>query len=254
MRTVLRVLLVALVVAVGVLSTFPELAHAVPHASAIVHGLVLAAPPLILPMDIRTLPYQQLQAKTRPVDPNLPEALPDVLYDTQTYLAAGSVHLDFFVATNADKSLSNMEQAGTLPAPQYFDVYRIFCDFLAAPSATVADTAAGVVNDVELVLKSARARLTYTSKNKTLGPIPLTFFGSSGLMRAGFDTGRAAAAGAVIQQVQGIDNGGFPVNGAITLRSQSTFAIGLDFVAGVAISANLLIRVSMLGVRYREIG
>lgn len=256
MRSAFSWAAVALVLAVVALLAVPDVVTTLAHHAGHVGVYVVAmAPPLILPMDIRTAAYQVLQQKTKPVDVNLPEAIPDVLYDTQTYLAAGSGPLDYFVNINADKSLSNMEQGGTLPAPQYFDIWRIFVNFLAPPSATVADTQAGVANDVELILKSARARLTFKQKGKDIGPIPLTFFGTEGGLTAGFDTGRAAAAGAIIQQVGGIFNGGFPINGSVTLRSQSNFHVLMEFsAANVAISANMAIRVSLFGIRYREVG
>lgn len=208
----------------------------------------------MLPRDIRTLPVQLLAGKTRPADASLPEALPYVLYDTQTYPSAGIAHLDFFQAVQSDKTLSNIEQAGTLPAPQFFDIWSIKLDILSTPSATTADTAAGVGNDAELILKAARATFTLTIASKTLGPMPATYLGSSGLIRIGFDTGRAAAAGAIIQQVQGIDNGGFPIQGAITLPPTQRFAIGMDFVAATAVSTNTPLRVSLHGVLYRKVG
>lgn len=209
---------------------------------------------LILPKDIRTAPLSALAAKSRPVDARLPEAMPYVLYDTQQYPAAGVAHLDFFANVNGDRTMSNLETPGSLPAPQFFDIHRIFLDFLAAPSATIADTAAGVGNDVELILKSARATWTLTTKSKPLGPIPATFLGRSGAANIAFGTGRAAPAGAVIQAVQGPDNGGFPVNGSITLSPSSRFVVGMDFVAGIAISGNLNLRVSLMGILYRSVG
>lgn len=208
----------------------------------------------MLPRDIRTKPVGVLAASTRPADARLPEAMPYVFFDTQTYPAAGIAHLDFFQAVQGDKTLGNVEVAGTLASPQFFDIWSVKLDFLSTPSATVADTAAGIVNDAELILKAARATWTLTLASKRLGPIPATFLGASGIIRAGFDTGRAAAAGAIIQQFGGIDNGGYPINGAITLPPAQNFGFGMDFVAGQAVSGNTLLRVSLHGVLYRKVG
>lgn len=249
-----RVFLAALLVAVVAVATVPELQHVLHLGAALHAGVALASVPLVIPMDIRSQSYASLQAETKPVDTNLPEALPDVLYDTQQYPQAGTAQLQFFAAVNADKSLSNMEQAGTLPAPQFFKVFRIFVELLGAPTATIADTAAGVINDAEIIAKVARARLTYVSKNKSLGPIPITYFGTPGGNEGIIGSGRAGAAGAVVQALTGNLNGGFPVNGAITLRSQSSFSIVMDCVPAQAISVATQIRVSLLGIRFREVG
>lgn len=208
----------------------------------------------MLPRDIRTKPIGVLASQTRPTDTRLPEAMPYVLYDTQTYPAAGIAHLDFFQAVQGDKTLGNIEVAGTLAAPQFFDIWSIKLDILSTPSATIADTAAGIVNDAELILKAARATWTITLASKTLGPIPATYLGASGIIRAGFDTGRAAAAGAIIQQLGGIDNGGFPINGAVTLPPAQRFGFGMDFVPAQAVSGNTLLRVSFHGILYRKVG
>lgn len=208
----------------------------------------------MLPRDIRTAPISVLAAKTRPADPNLPEAMPYVLFDTQTYPAAGIAHLDFFQAVQGDKTLGNIEVAGTLAAPQFFDIWSIKLDILSSPSATTADTAAGIVNDAELILKAARATFTIALASKRLGPIPATYLGASGLVRTAFASGRAGAAGAIVQQLQGVENGGFPVNGAITLPPAQNFSFGMDFVAGQAVSGNTLLRVSFHGILYRKVG
>ena len=208
----------------------------------------------VLPRDIRTAPFGLLAGKTRPVDARLPEALPYVLYDTQTYPAAGIAQLDFFQVVNADKTLSNIEQGATLPAPQFFDIHRIFIDSLSPPTATTADTAVGIENDYEIIFRSGRATFTLTTASKTLGPMPGTYLGASGIFRTAFGSGRAAAAGAIIQQVGGIENGGFPVNGSITLPPTQSFKLSLNFVPAIAIAANMLLRVSFLGILYRKVG
>jgi hypothetical protein len=88
-----------------------------------------------------------------------------------------------------------------------------------------------------------------------LGPIPATYLGRSGGADPSFGTSRAAAAGAIIQQANGSDNGGFPVNGAITLPPTQSFTFILEFQPTlVPISALMLLRVSFLGLLYRKVG
>jgi hypothetical protein len=201
---------------------------------------------------MRTAAYQTLSAKTKPADASLPEALPYVLYDTQTYPLAGQVaDLQFFTTVNADKTLSNIETPNSLPAPQFFDIHRIFLDFLSAAPVSNAAAPAGVANDIELILKTARMTFTFTLASKVLGPIPATFLGYSGGASAQLGTTSAAN---TAQQANGSDNGGFPVNGAITLPPTQTFRLTASFQSTlVPVSQNTLLRVSFLGVLYRKV-
>lgn len=207
---------------------------------------------LNMPSPIATYPFEDLMRRVRPVNATLPEANVDVIYDTATYLAAGSAQLNFFANVNADPSMSNMDLAGTLAADNFFDVHRIFIDFLRVPTATVADTAAGLVTDIATLLNVARGTMTFTQLAKPLGPIPLTLVGASGGVDAHFGTGRAAAAGAVIQYGKAPDNGGWPANASIKLGPSTKFGAQLNFIP-TAISADTPIRLTLLGIRYRRL-
>ena len=208
-----------------------------------------------MPRDIKTYSYEALAARLKPITANAPEANIDTLYDEQTYVAAGQARLNFFVNVPAggDATLSNMELAGQLPANTFFDVFRIFCDAQRIPTATAAETAAGVVNDLATILHIARGTFTFKQQSKALGPIPMTFLGRSGGVAAAFGTGRAAAGGAIIQHGTMPDNGGWPVNGTIKLGPGSKFGLTLDFVAGTAIAVDTPLRISFLGVGYRPV-
>lgn len=179
-----------------------------------------------------------------------PEVIPYVFYDTQAYPAAGLAGaLNYFANVNADATLSNMQTAGSLPNPQWFKVYKVFVDILAIPTAAGAATAAGPINDIELITKSARATLTFSMANKTYGPWPLTFFGSSGgVQNAVIET---LAAAAIYSAGSLRDNGGFPVNGAVIIPPQVNFSWQLNGVNTIAISAQTQIRISMLGLLAR---
>lgn len=211
---------------------------------------------LMMPQNIASYDFATLQDRARPGrgGANIAEANVDVLYDTQTALAAGVTQLNFFTNVNADQTLSNMELAGTLPADTFFDVWRIFVDANRVLTATVADTAAGVMNDIALLLHSARATLTFSMFNKPVGPVPLTFFGNSGRPEGYLGTGRAAAAGAVIQAGAMPDNGGWPANGTIRIPPQTKFGVQLNIASGAAVtlSADTPLRVTLLGVKYRR--
>lgn len=209
-----------------------------------------------MPRDLKTYSFDTLAQRLIPASGGLPEANIDVLYDTQTYLAAGVAQLKFFVNVNADSTLANLELAGQLPANTYFDIYRVFCDAQRLPTATVANTAAGLINDLANIVHIARGSMAFKMKAKTLpgnGGIPLTFVGRSGGIEAAIGSGRADAAGAIVQWATMPDNGGWPVNGTIRLGPSTKFGINLDFAGGVAVSADTPLKITLLGVSYRPV-
>lgn len=210
-------------------------------------------PKMTAPARVLTYPFEQLRARLQPPGAGIPEANVDVLYDTQLYPLAGIARLNFFSATNADITMSNMEANGALAQGQYFDVMRIFVDVLREATATVAATAAGGLNDVERILKTARGVVTFNQRSRPLGPIPLTYFGQSG-GASGFVAGNAGAAD-IVQFSNMPSNGGLPVNGGIKIGPLEKFGVTIDFAAPItSISADTLIRVGLFGVRYRQIG
>lgn len=179
-----------------------------------------------------------------------PEVVPYVFYDTQQYPAAGLAGgLNYFANVNADSTLSNMQTAGSLPNPQWFKVFKVFVDILGVPTAAGLADARGPVNDIELITKSARATLTFTMANKTYGPWPLTFFGSSGGLQN--PVAVTLAAGAIYTAGSLRDNGGFPINGSVIIPPQVNFGWTLNGVNTIAISAATQIRVSMAGLLAR---
>lgn len=201
-----------------------------------------------LNLHFRPQPIENVLAMITPT-PKQPEVIPAVFYDSQTYLAAGSSTLEFFSNVNADKTLSNMDLAGAFPNPQYFEVQKIFCDFLRADAAAGAATFAGKIRDIDVILGSARGTFTFNMSNKNYVQTPLTFAGSSGGLIGQY----VAAAGPLIYgQGTTRDNGGYPVNGSIVIPPQTKFGITLNFNS-TAVSADLIMRISLLGQLYRRV-
>jgi hypothetical protein len=197
----------------------------------------------MLPSRIVSYTYDYLRSRVRPQSLDAPEALPYVLFDTVTYLAAGSAHLDAFKVVNADPTLSNMEVAGSLAEGTYFDVHRVFITPLT-PGVTLATT----LQDLGILYNVARATFTVIINAKPIGPIPLRFAG---------DGGQPTQQGTTVADVKnfggGPENGGFPFNGSVKIGPSQKFGVGLDFVA-TATTAAIQLQVALLGILYRKIG
>lgn len=209
-----------------------------------------------LPSSIMSYTYAQLRERLRPQSLEAPEALPFVLFDTQTYLAAGTTgHLDFFRNVNADPTLSNLEIAGSLPDGVFFDIHRIFVTPLRQVSNDAAASGiTGVVRDIQTILNIARGTFTFTQNQKPLGPIPLRFFGDGGQASGLLAAATTVAASQIQLQVGAFpQNGGYPVNGSIRLGPAAKFGASMDFVP-TAVTVDTPLQVALLGILYRKIG
>lgn len=209
-----------------------------------------------LPASIGTYAYEQLKERLKPKSLEAPEALPYVLYDTQTVLAAGTTaHLDFFRNVNNDPTLSNLEIAGSLPEGLFFDIHRIFVTPLrTVTNDAVANGVTGVIRDVQTILNVMRGTFTFTQNQKPVGPIPLRFFGDGGQASGLVSAATTVAASQIQLQVGAFpQNGGYPVNGSIRLGPAAKFGCSMDFVP-TAIAVDTPLQVALLGILYRKIG
>jgi hypothetical protein len=97
------------------------------------------------------------------------------LYDTVTYVSAATLSLELFTAMRANKSLSNMEAAGALPAPKAFLVRapKFYVKqrprSVAAAAATNPNT--GVTDNLVQLVNDGVFRLIVGSKE--YGYVPL---------------------------------------------------------------------------------
>lgn len=199
----------------------------------------------------------QLEAQANPAQANQPEALPWFLYDTQDIATAVTTPLVFFNTVQTDRSLGNMTSAGQLPDPQYFVLHYVTCDLLQTPTLDVAADKTGALNNIEEILKTARAHWTLNISDKLYGPFPLTLCHSTGGGTGGF-TGVNNTAAPTINTFQFGNNGipgsgGFPVLGAQVIPSKVGFSLTLNFGAAPTLTATVKARIGLAGVLYRRV-
>lgn len=184
------------------------------------------------------------------------EAIPYTLYDTQSYAAAGVAQLNFFLTQQNDPTLSNLDTAGTLPNPQWFEIHGIFLDFLGTPlirAGGAADTvAAGQLQDIEILLKTARMIGQLTIAQKTYGLQPATFYHASG-GAVGFAAGLYTAATQVNFGNNGLQGQTWAPNGSIIIPPTQAFKFQLFLSAATAISVTTNLRVTLAGVLHRAV-
>ena len=194
----------------------------------------------------------QLLEQSNPASATQPEVIPWVLYDSQSYVSASTVTLAFFQTVQTDKSLGNMEGAGQLPDPQFFEIYRIGLDVLFRPATALA-VSTGPLDDIAQLVLSGRGTFTLALSNKNYGPFPLSLLHASG-GPTGFGWGTNTAPLQIEFANNGIFDGGYPINGAITIPPKVGFSIVLNWPAALTLAnGNTFLRAWMAGPLYRRV-
>lgn len=201
---------------------------------------------------IRAYTRAQLDVLCNPASANQPEAIPHVLFDTQAYVDNTTTTLQFFQTVNADKTLSNMESAGQLPEPQYFQVFYCGLDVLLEDSTTSGGIA-GAHDDINKMLRVGHpaVSLTISGKRYIVG-VPATFFHTSG-GPTGFNAGTWTAEENIVWADNSIPDGGYCVNGAIVIPPKQAFDVTINWAAAVNITGNQNLRFWMAGVLFRRV-
>jgi len=192
---------------------------------------------------------QSVEPKTDPGG-NM-ESYHHVLYDTQTYLAAGTTTLlNFFQTTSQDRTLSNMEQAGTLPDPKFLTLWFVSVDILIPPSLAAPPIA---WQDMATILWTGRPIIRLVISDKEYGPVPLSFcHASGGVTGFGVSLADATATGLAYAN-NGVQDGGFYVGGGIIIPPKVGFNVEVRWGNPAAVDADTLVRVNLDGVMHRRI-
>lgn len=203
----------------------------------------------------RALPGAAVQAAGTPPSGTSEEAIWDQRYDTQLYTSAVTTELVFFQVTNADPTLSNMRQGGTLPSPWSLQIHMITLDILPIIPVSINAAAAvtGALNDMALLLFSSNARPTWTLtiNEKDYGPYSLTTLHGTGAP-AGFNDGTQAV-GASVQYGFNTLTPGWNYFGRVVILTQNPFRVTLRWAAAPTLTENKRLRVSLFGVLNRKV-
>lgn len=196
--------------------------------------------------------YGKLARQSRPVLPGQPELVPWVFYDTQLYTSGTTTSLSFFQVTSTDRTISNMVNAGSLPTPQFFVWYYWGLDVLSRPT-TVAGGATGQIDDISQLVLTGRGIATFNYQDKDYGPFPLSFLHASG-GPVGFGWGTFTAEESIQYANNGVFDGGFCWNGAITIEPNAGFRVTLTWPAAITLAGgNTNLRVWMMGALNRKV-
>lgn len=203
---------------------------------------------LRFPVKARTLADLKRMAQPQAVPGGSSEALVWAFHDTAMYDSGVTTSLTFFSTTRATRNLSNLSPAGTIPDPQFFEIYGFHVDFLiAAVTTSILDVQALVFGDGTVDVGGPV--FTFTYADKTYGPWALSLLHGTGGV-TGFTADQATPA--EYANVS-IPDGGFYQDGAIVLAPNQSFSARIDWGAAVTLTADVDVRVTMSGVLHRRV-
>lgn len=215
-------------------------------------------------MKIKVVPRvrRQLTGLATPTDPSQPEALPWVLFSTRSYVSATTTRLTFFDSVEGDKSLSNMESAGNLPDPQFFDIQYFGFDVMIRPTvsnvASATAVATGALDDIQQLVLQGRGFWTLNMSNKRYGPFPLSFCHASGGATGflgGWGTYTAQAHSVKEYANNGIFDGGWCIpSGSLIIPPKVGWDVTIEWPAALTLaSGNSNVRFWLGGTLYRRV-
>lgn len=184
------------------------------------------------------------------------EVIGGALYDFSSYAIAGQTELNFFQTPQGQggKTLAdtNMEAAGTLPAPKNFLVTALEVNFWPGvkPAEYGAQAQADYLNDVWTVAKSGYLEFFIGSKNYVQeGPIGV-FPALNGLVVSAALSDASTAGAAMQSRIAYANMGGKPyaLPSPVALVSNQNFRVSLKWPTAVALPSGVAGRI---GVRLR---
>ena len=203
---------------------------------------------------VRARTWRELNDAAFPGQVNQPEVYAHHLYDTQTYLDNATTQLTFFAATQADRSLSNLQTGGQLEDPQFFDIWGISCSAWADAGyvTTAAGGVTGAIDDLGLLIVQGRPRLTLQISDKQYGPWKLESCHAMG-GPVGFGWGTFTAEESLQYSNNGPPDGGLWVGGSITIPPKVGWRMTVDWPAAVNLTDDYRICIGLFGVLSRAV-
>ncbi|MGH7177674.1 MAG: hypothetical protein ACREJC_09865 [Tepidisphaeraceae bacterium] len=196
----------------------------------------------------------ELNAMAFPVEAGQGEAVPWVLFDTQTYTSAVTTTLTFFGAAQADRTLSNLSIGGQLPEPQYFEIHNLGLDVIADGTANVAVTELGIADDIQKLMLVGRPIFNLEIANKNYGNFPLSFLHTSGGVWAAIAAGNTAATGNIQFANNSVPDGGWNWYGGVMIPPKQSFSVVVTFSAAQTLNGgNPPLRFWMSGTLHRVV-
>jgi hypothetical protein len=189
------------------------------------------------------IPESFFQAKT--TLPDVGEWIDKAIWDTQTYLAAGSATLNFFRTTSVNPMISNMEAAGNIPGNKAFLVRAIGVQvFTPAAAVDIIADLAGVIN---------RGVCRLFIGNKDYSEWPIYLLSESGGVFGDISDGTAATLLANVGNGIPDPRASYTLSRPLLIENQLNFTARCEWPALGAVGADVSVRVILKGELGRQV-
>jgi hypothetical protein len=197
----------------------------------------------------------QLKAQSRPQQPDELEAYGHVLYSVRTYVSGSTTRLTFFDFVGGP-DVTNMESAGQLPDPQFFEIWGVHFGVRRGVTNT-PEGITGAIDDVEKLIRSGGGSFILTIGSKNYGPWPLEALHSLG-GPTGFGWGLDnTAAGGTPSQTQFANNGlagsGLSQRGALVVPPKQRLVATVTWPAPLTLTGDVPVYAALSGVHFRDV-
>lgn len=180
--------------------------------------------------------------------PGAAEVVDKNLWDTQTYLAAGSAALTFFQAGNASVAVTNMETGGQLAGGKSFLIRAIGVQVWPVDAAAWATA---TLTDINTLIQRGVLRLFIG--NKDYSEWPLFLLSEGGGIAGSVTTGVAATDVAMIGNGVPDPRASYTLMRPLLLENQINFRARIEWPAAPAVAADKNVRVIFSGDMGRPI-
>lgn len=177
--------------------------------------------------------------------PDVGEWIDKVLWDTQTYVAAGVTALNFFRVTAVNPMISNMETAGNIPGNKAFLVRAIGVQVFSVNAA--ADVTADIANVIN------RGVLRFFIGNKDYSEWPIYLLSESGGVYGQIADGTAATLHSHIGNGVPDPRASYTLTRPLLIENQLNFTGRCEWPALGAIGADVNVRVLLKGELGRQV-
>ncbi len=202
---------------------------------------------------IKAFTRAELDQDAQPELYGQPEFIPWGYYDSQDFTTAfGSV--SFFASTSSDVTITNMTQAGAMPADQYFRPFCFTLDWLIAATSQASSAAPVIADDLLAIQNGARSIFNFSISNKLYCQVPIHALHSSGGVYVSYQLGTPTGSGLGNYAMNWYPDGGYWVNGAFVLSPRNSFTCNVQPQASSAtLGATRKGRITMWGPLGRRV-
>lgn len=203
----------------------------------------------------KTASRAQLRARATPPSGASPESIWHQAFDTQDFVSAATVDLSFFLETDTDRTITNMQAAGAFPEPQWLTIYDITLDMRGDVVSSVVgvDQGVGRGRDLGRILLVGRGTWLLNISDKNYGPYTLTtLHGTGGPIVYGW-SGNTAATGNAQYAINTLSPG-WNYYGSLIIPPKTNFNVALHWGAAQTLNATPVpLVLSLWGILSRRV-